>query len=94
MYAIYIYIQNDDMYHQYTPFMLAYIYIYQHPGSVMGMAGLGEAPREAGGSEDDGDHHRGKRGLRPGGAPQRRQLGGSFHGENPMGKWWISPKKN
>ena len=36
MYAIYIY---GNMYHQYTPVMLAYIYIYiyQHHGSVMGM---------------------------------------------------------
>ena len=32
MYAIY-----GNMYHQYTPVMLAYIYIYQHHGSVMGM---------------------------------------------------------
>lgn len=38
--------------------------------------GLGAAPGEAGGGEDDGDHHRGKRGLRPGGAPQR-------HGKKP-----------
>ena len=46
--------------------------------------GLGAAPGEAGGGEDDGDHHRGKRGLRPGGAPQRPEKN---HGKT-MGKWW------
>ena len=45
------------------------------------MAGIGEAPREAGGGEDDRDHHRGKRGLCPGGAPQRRRVCEN-HGEN------------